>query len=279
MENRNSYTMVGKQQEFFSHFRGRLTFQTFDDKGKDKSMTRVIHYDRGNPHGMLESLFKMNKIGIGIYFCVNETNGNGRKAADVIKIRACYADLDGAPLSKSLEYKPSLVVESSPGRYHCYWLTDDTPIEAFTAMQKNIIRHLGSDPAVHDLSRVLRVPWFYHNKGTPFLARLCGGSGERFTYRDLVSFFPPQQVKKWSSPRYHADKCPQSQTGFKGKLGCAGNGERNNYVMRRIGGMMKRGLDWQTVVDEATREGLACTPPLDVSEINSILNSAKRYRR
>ena len=32
---------------------------------------------------------------------------------------------------------------------------------------------LGSDPAVHDLPRIMRVPGFVHWKGAPFLSRIC----------------------------------------------------------------------------------------------------------
>lgn len=268
-----------EKREFFSHFAGRITFQTFDDKGKDRSLIKVIHYDRGNPNGLLDRLHAMNERGGGVYWCVNETNGKGRKASDVIKIRACYADLDGAPLARTLEYKPSLVVESSPGKYHAYWFTNDVPIEAFTAMQKNIIRHTGSDPAIHDLSRVLRVPGFYHQKSsTPFLTKMCGGSGDIFTYRDLVAFFPPQQVKKWSSPRYHVDKCPQSQTDFKGKYG-ASEGERNFHIAKIVGGMIKRGMPWSYIESEALKDGMSSVPPLSETEIRATLKSLQRYAK
>lgn len=54
---------------------------------------------------------------------VNETDGNGRKAEDVRRVRAVWQEDDNGwegdfPLS------PSIVVQSSIGKYHRYWLVD-----------------------------------------------------------------------------------------------------------------------------------------------------------
>jgi hypothetical protein len=195
---------------------------------------------------------------------------------NIKKVRAVFADLDGAPLDPTLEYHPSLIVESSPGRYHTYWFTEDTPLNGFTILQKNIIRIFKSDPAVHDLPRVLRVPGFYHMKGKPFLSRVCGGSGEVFNYRELVSYFPPERVPQWSAKRYKLNGGLVATGEFKGSYG-AKDGDRNEHVLKIIGGMIKRGCKWDYIVAEAFKDGHACTPPLEDKEINAILKSARKY--
>lgn len=261
--------------EYFNLFPGKKTVQTFDDRGANKRLIRVIHFDKLT-ETMERHLKNMNADSAGIYICVNETDGKGRCAANVKRIRAVFADLDGAPLEPTLEYHPSLIVESSPGRYHTYWFTEDTPLNGFTILQKNIIRIFKSDPAVHDLSRVLRVPGFYHCKGKRFLSRVCGGSGEVFSYRDLVNFFPPETVPQWSAKRYQLDKKSMSMQGFLEKYGAMA-GERNWTTFRRVCGMIKAKRSWGYIEAEARREGAACVPPLEEKEIQNILKSASRY--
>jgi hypothetical protein len=261
--------------DFFNLFPGVKTIQTFDDRGDNKRLIRVIHFDKLT-ETMERHLRNMNTDGAGIYMSINETDGNGRCAANVKRVRAVYADLDGAPLAPTLEYHPSLIVESSPGRYHPYWFTSDTPLNGFAALQKNIIRIFKSDPAVHDLSRVLRVPGFYHCKGARFLSRVCGGSGEIYKYRELVSFFPPETVPQWSAKRYQLDKKSMNMREFRGEYGAI-LGERNWSTFRKICGMIKSKRPWGYIEEEARKEAAACVPPLKDSEIRNILKSASKY--
>src|ERR1035437_3582666 len=109
--------MEKNSPNFFEMFSGKKTIQTFDDKGKDKTLIRVIHFDNLTA-SMADELAFLNDRGAGIYLCVNETDGKGRKAHNVTRVRAVYADLDGSPLEKAPYYNPSVVVESSVGRFH-----------------------------------------------------------------------------------------------------------------------------------------------------------------
>ena len=262
--------------EYFDLFPGKKTLQTFCDRGENKRLIRVIHFDKLT-ETMERHLKSMNADGAGVYMSINETDGKGRCAVNVKRVRAVFADLDGAPLEPTLEYHPSLIVESSPGRYHAYWFAQDVPLNGFTALQKNIIRMFKGDPSVHDLSRVLRVPGFFHQKSKiPFLSRVCGGSGDMFSYRDLVSFFPPETVPQWSAKRYQLDKKSMSMQEFRGKYGVE-NGERNEHVLKIIGGMIKRGCKWDYITAEAFRDGRACNPPLEDKEIEAVLRSASKY--
>ena len=262
--------------EYFNLFPGKKTIQTFDDHGENKRLIRVIHFDKLT-ETMERHLKNMNTDGAGVYMSINETDGKGRCAVNVKRVRAVFADLDGAPLEPTLEYHPSLIVESSPGRYHAYWFAQDVPLNGFTALQKNIIRMFKGDPSVHDLSRVLRVPGFFHQKSKiPFLSRVCGGSGDMFSYRDLVSFFPPETVPQWSAKRYQLDKKSMSMKGFLEKYGAMA-GERNWTTFRRVCGMIKAKRSWGYIETEARREGAACSPPLEEKEIQNILKSAQRY--
>lgn len=106
---------------------------------------------------------------------INEGDGKGRHASNVVRVRAHFVDLDGAPLAPVLEAsdKPHLIVESSPGRWHVYWFLDECPLEEFKVRQQRLAEKYGGDSSVVDLPRVMRLPGFYHHKtAMPFLTRL-----------------------------------------------------------------------------------------------------------
>jgi hypothetical protein len=88
-------------------------------------------------------------------------------------VRAVFADTDGAPLEPIIDVlTPHMVAESSPGKYHVYWLVTDFPLDRFAPVQVAIANKFGTDASVKDLSRLMRMPGFYYNKNEPFLSRL-----------------------------------------------------------------------------------------------------------
>lgn len=162
--------------------RGAFTFQTFSDRKEDKkgSYDPNAHVYHGTlaQHG--PGLVALNQCGVGIFVMVNEGDGQvheGRKTcrtkANVVRPRALFVDLDGAPLEPVREaLEPDIIVESSPGKWHGYWLVADVPLEDFEQRQKQLAAKFNGDPKVHDLPRVMRVPGFFHHKGEPFMSRL-----------------------------------------------------------------------------------------------------------
>ena len=155
----------------------RFSFQTFDDSpAKRHDLARIFH---GTFAEHAPALTRLNQAGAGIFVTVNETDLHGRKTANVQRIRAVFADTDGSPLvpimTRALE--PHIVVESSPGKWHAYWLVDGLPLAEFTAVQKAIAAKFGTDPSVCDLPRVMRVPGFDHRKGKRFRVRVIHESG------------------------------------------------------------------------------------------------------
>jgi len=71
---------------------------------------------------------------------VNEGDLNGRRAANVVAVRAAFVDLDEAPLTvlDSSPVPPHIVIESSPDRFHAYWRVTGCPVNAFTPLQKDL---------------------------------------------------------------------------------------------------------------------------------------------
>jgi hypothetical protein len=172
---------------------GRFTFQTFDDSARgDESLKRITH---GNLIARWTELVWLNNSGAGIFVTVNATDLKGRKTENITRVRALFVDLDGAPLDPvaTCSTPPHIIVESSPGRWHCYWLVCDVPLEAFKPMQKALAARFNGDPAVCDLPRVMRLPGFLHRKGEPFQSILQDHDEARppYTFAQMRAAFPP----------------------------------------------------------------------------------------
>ena len=81
------------------------------------------------------------------------------------------------PTKQTLAVQPDIVVESSLGRWHCYWLVSDCPLDKFKLRQQQLAAKFKSDSKVIDLPRVLRLPGFFHQKAEPFMTRVIFPEG------------------------------------------------------------------------------------------------------
>ena len=116
-----------------------FSFQTFvDRKATSKEEKQLFDKLACKRHGTFDqyakelvclNCLKESDNPRGIYVTINRTNGKGRKAQDVIGVRAVFVDLDGAPVEPVSEgpLKPSIVVESSTKKFHAYWLAAAPP--------------------------------------------------------------------------------------------------------------------------------------------------------
>lgn len=163
---------------------GSFTFQTFDDKKTTRVPKRKFDLLAQVFHGTLlehaNTLTRLQQQGAGVFVMVNRGDGivhpnrqTCRCTESVIAIRSLFVDLDGSPLQPVLDaLRPDFIVESSPGRWHGYWLTNDCPLGEFSLLQKQIAQKFAGDPTVHDLPRVMRLPGFWHQKATPFMTKV-----------------------------------------------------------------------------------------------------------
>ena len=112
-----------------------VTFQTFDDDAarKHPKLATIAHGELGACSARLSSL---NAAGAGIFWMVNCGDGAGRAMGNVTSVRALFLDLDGAPLAPVMTagVDPHAVVESSPGKWHVYWLVSGCALERFAAV-------------------------------------------------------------------------------------------------------------------------------------------------
>src|SRR5262249_7611536 len=201
----------------------QFTFQTFDDN-KERKRARAeankLRKQQGKPklkdplartrHGTLakhwNELVELNNKGAGIYFTVCETDLKGRKTNNIKRVRAGFSDLDGAPLEPVLadgELKTHIITETSPGRFHTYYIVEGIPLDHFEPLQKAIATRFNGDPAVHDLPRVMRLPGFIHRKGEPFLVRILQINDLKpYPWKVLQEAFPPSTTHRKAIPGF-----------------------------------------------------------------------------
>ena len=167
-------------------------FQTFDDSEAKRGALVRQFYGTLDQH--FKALFDLNQHGAGIFVTVNETDGEGRKKSNIVRARALFVDLDGAPLEAVTEAgdfpEPSAIVQTSPGRFHCYWTVLDCPLDRFSELQKRLAARFGGDPTVCDLPRVMRLPGFEHCKGERFPVKLLRLRPLRYELRAIEAHLP-----------------------------------------------------------------------------------------
>ena len=182
-------------QRFLNLIRARnCAFQTFDDDAerKNPNLAKIFH---GALDEYAEELTRLNKLRAGVFVALNQMDGDGRKKTNVKRIRAVALDLDGESLDpvKDCKLKPHIIVESSPGRYHVYWLVKHLATDDFEDLQRGLAKRFNGDPAVALLTHCARLPGFLHNKATPFLTRIVEvNETKKYTAEQLKAEFPPE---------------------------------------------------------------------------------------
>ncbi len=113
----------------------------------------------------VHTLAALNRTGSDIYVTVNETDGVGRRAENISRVRCVFADYD-AFVPEHWKLVPSMLVESSPGKAQAYWLLKEPvePSAQWAAVERAVVWETGADRNVCDIARVLRVPGFVNHK-------------------------------------------------------------------------------------------------------------------
>lgn len=139
-------------------------FRTFDDE-KARSNPNLQGKFNGTLREHFDVLRVKSSFGAGVFVVVNE---GGQSTEEIIRVRYIFVDTDGAPLEPIVKaLPPHMLIQSSPGKYHVYWRATGVPLEQFGAIQKAAIAKFGTDKAVNDLPRVMRLPGFDHQKVAP----------------------------------------------------------------------------------------------------------------
>jgi hypothetical protein len=198
--------MLDQAQHFLRRLdpgQGTFLFQLLADRPRARGLHKTMLATLDKAARELE---ECQSLGLGVFVTINATTGAKRRVGDVERVRAVFVDLDGSPLEPVLAcpLEPHLIVESSPGKFHIYWLVDGLALEEFRPIQKGLAERFNGDRSVSDLPRVMRLPGFWHLKGEPFMVRMVGGmalSGARVppeggeAPRQGITPYPADQVR------------------------------------------------------------------------------------
>ena len=272
----NKYTENSHYHTFIRYFGQEHSFQTFCDKGKNKALIKQVH---GTLEEHFKTLAQLNLKGAGVFFTVNETDLKGRTTEHIKKVRALFIDLDGSPLPnfKELKLFPNIIVKSSEGKYHCYWLVKDCPLESFSLYQQALATRFNSDPKVKDLPRVMRVAGFYHNKQWSQPVRVEQMFGDDpCSIQDLKKYYDLKkpEVKEFNySPSLYKGQ-------YTGTLRYGTDeGDRHGQLVKILIAIRMRGESYEYLKNEGLEFGKNCKPQEDPKEIMFQVNDIwKRYR-
>lgn len=204
-------------------------FVVIDDKKSSRPVLDFDKYDEDN-------LRRLNEQGYGIFFSVNSFSKGQRIKENLIKLNAIYGDLDVAKnkdgqLDKVIEQKkdilrdallsycpPSSIISTRNG-LQPIWLINEKSVMVETQNKYSQVisgliswskQHGALGDPVKDVTRVLRIPTYYHHKQGPYLITEVAGNNKIYTLDELKEYFweEPKKLIDYQPPASSADFKP-----------------------------------------------------------------------
>lgn len=174
------------------------------EKRKNKELKRQKNIKRSELPKRLEWLARMQERGAGVYVFPQMHDGIGRETENVTGIRALFCELDNGMPERGFPIEPTFIVETSPNRFHVYWLCDGLTFEDFEGIMPRLVAEYGHDKSAQDRTRLLRLPgtWNVKVADKPHLVRIVADGGRRYSRDEITKAFPPierRQAKSNSS--------------------------------------------------------------------------------
>ena len=147
---------------------------------------------------MARHFARYQERGCAIFVTVNQTDLQGRKEVNITHLRAIWQDCDNAQAIGALPpmLPPSLVIQTSPGKLHRYWIlrekvpNDEKNQKIWRALMGSLVSKYFSDPSTVDTSRVLRLAGAWHLKGAPYQSNIVENNPEFcYTLEQLASIW------------------------------------------------------------------------------------------
>lgn len=152
-----------------------------------------------------------NERGLGIFWTVHEFEGR-RLKENLTQLNGFAVDIDGENKPEKLEklkrgLVPSLLIETKSG-FHAYWFFHEPLVVKYSealeeryraVMVKRLLPFYGADTNARDLCRILRVPYFLHQKDPkdPFMIQCVHDLPVRYTWEQFEVFYPDVEAEKF----------------------------------------------------------------------------------
>jgi hypothetical protein len=187
--------------------------------GDERGLLAICHTDDPNFHTQFfnypaaadkaaEWTLEKAQKGCEVYFCAHLLTNPRRIKENATAIHTLWGDLDGTQVPED-EIKPTAVIQSSPGRYHCYWrLTDPIPPQAAELLNKRLATAIEADPSGFDLTQLLRVPGSanYKYEGQPVVVIQDLDTSRTYSAGDLDRNLPPLPEAASKNGYTHVDE-------------------------------------------------------------------------
>lgn len=247
--------------------------------GEGMKKGKLIYLNGLPPEEKISKFVPLNNEGNHILVVIN---AGGQKASEIERVRAVFVDLDGSPLEPILKWTldPHFVIETSPKRYHVYWIVEDGfPLEFFTPVQKALAKRFGGDDAVCDLPRLMRLPGFVHHGkegNSPFVSRiiheLSNSEGQSYSLEQICEALGTTRdllLSGIGEETIQTERFGVSET--------IGDGERNKTIFKLASSRIAKGLEKEEVIASCLAINKArCKPPLKDVEVQTCVESAWR---
>jgi hypothetical protein len=219
---------------------------------------------------------------IDVYFGAGTRLRESGTKEDVQEIPAVWADCDSPEAVAKVPtfpLRPTIEIESSPGRLHVWWLLKEPiliegegQIASVEGVLRGIADNLGSDPAVCEVARIMRVPDTMNVKrGAP--CRLLHNDGPRHDLADFINL------------GIHREKVVTSGNGAKperldtaGVLAGVPEGQRDRNLFRLVCKLRRADVPQELVERIVTEAAENCAPPFPAEAARAkVIRAYQRY--
>jgi hypothetical protein len=124
-----------------------------------------------------------------VFWCPHGLARRRRRKEDAVMPTLLWADIDGGVDPRKLKLRPTIAIESSPGRYVAIWECDSVVSEQ---LNQRLTYHIGADKGGWDLSQALRAPGTINYKyAPPARTKLLWSDGPDYRVKELERLLPP----------------------------------------------------------------------------------------
>jgi P4 family phage/plasmid primase-like protien len=146
-----------------------LCFGFLDTNKKWQQAFRT--YEVATQPEFIEKLQASNESGNNIYIAMNTYQSGSRTEKNLAAVRTVWAEIDengrenlDKVFASTLVPEPTVVTQTSPGKFHAIWKVNDVPVADAKVFLKAICTEFNADSNAIDGARVLRLPGFKNCK-------------------------------------------------------------------------------------------------------------------